>query len=113
MKRPILPEFVHVTAVEHHNTRSDISKTALVPYKWLVFNGQEKWDVYTWNKKYTKQINEIFGDLKSSRLYVLEFRAIQNMAYVLKRGRELGFDIIEYAKQFKESDIKFTNSVYY
>jgi hypothetical protein len=38
---------------------------------------------------------------------------MQNMAMMLKRGRELGFDIIEYAKQFKDEDIKFTNAVYY
>ncbi len=113
MKRPILPEYVHVKVVEHHRTRPDVSKEAVVPYKWLKYNGQEKWDAFSWNEKYINKAKEIFGAITFAKIYVLEFRAVQNMAMMLKRGRELNFNIIEYAMKFPEDEIRFTNSVYY
>jgi len=114
MKKVKLPENIHVTLVEFHKTRADVTMSAVIPSKWVKFEGQEKYSQFSWNKIYEKKINEKFGELAhTGHIYVLEFRAMQNMAMMLKRGRELNFDIIEYAKQFKDEDIKFTNAVYY
>ena len=114
LKKVKLPEYIHVWVVEFHKTHPDVKQEARIPSKWVKFEGQEKYSQFSWNKRYKNQITDTFGELAhTGHIYVLEFRAMQNMAMMLKRGRELGFDIIEYEKQFKEEDIKFTNAVYY
>ena len=36
---------------------------------------------------------------------------MQNMAFIMKSSKEIGFDVMDYYTQFKDEDIKYHNSV--
>lgn len=117
MKRPILPEKIHI--IVNNNYDYELDTTVIhnkrrfhIPYKWLVFNGQEKYIQWSWNKKYMKRINETIGRYVDGDIYVVEWNIIQDMAYLMKSSNELGFDVHSYYTQLNDEDIKYFNSTH-
>lgn len=114
MKKPKLPENVHIqlTIYGEYALYDDTDvkiNVVVIPSKWLKFNGQKNYNEWTWNEKYRTKINERFGNI-SCNIKVIEWNLIQNMAYIMKTCREIGFDINTYYTQLKDDDIKYFNS---
>ena len=114
MKRPILPEKVHIIINNDYDTATMSSEHRFyIPYKWLVFNGQEKYRQWSWNKNYMKQIKYMIGYYTmGGDIYVVEWNIIQDMAYLIKSSNELGFDVHSYYTQLNDEDVKYFNSTH-
>lgn len=61
MKRPPLPELVHVKVCVNEPYEPFEWKEFEIPYKWLVFNGYRKYTEFSWNQKYIKTIELAVG----------------------------------------------------
>ena len=115
MKRPILPEKVHIIInndYDYDTTTMSSEHRFYIPYKWLVFNGQEKYRQWSWNKNYMKQIKDMVGYHMSGDINVVEWNIVQDIAFLMKSSNELGFDANAYYTQLKDEDIKFFNATY-
>lgn len=117
MKRPILPEKVHIIIDNDYDYELNITvihnkKEFHIPYKWLVFNGLGKDIQWSWNKKYVKKINETIGRYVDGDVCVVEWNIIQDMAYLMKNSNDLGFDANAYYAQLNDKDIKYFNSTH-
>ena len=115
MKRPILPEKVHIIInndYDYDTATMSSEHRFYIPYKWLVFNGQEKYRQWSWNKNYMKQIGDMMGCCVDSNIYVVEWNIIQDVAFLMKSSNELGFDVNAYYTQLKDEDIKFFNATH-
>lgn len=115
MKAPKLPKNVHArleiygeyALYDHDDVKINVF---VIPSKWVKFNGQEQYNRWSWNEKYLTEIHERFGNI-NCRINIIEFNLMQNMAFIMKSSKEIGFDVMDYYTQFKDEDIKYHNSV--
>ena len=115
MKRPILPEKVHIIInndYDYDTATMSSEHRFYIPYRWLVFNGQEKYRQWGWNKNYMKQINDMIGYYMGGDIYVVEWNIVQDIAFLMKSSNELSFDVNAYYTQLKEKDIKYFNATH-
>ncbi len=114
--KPLLPEYVHVNLSKfegwnYHDEQNDYSyATKKIPFIWLKFNGLGLVQEWSWNKRYEKAIKAELGDFYDSDIHVVEWNITQNIAYLMKSARSMGFDPMQYYTQFADKDIKYFNS---
>lgn len=116
MKKPILPELVHVNLTksdgwDYRDMETYSHTSRIVPSVWLTFNGQGKYNEWSWNKKYEKAIKEKIGDFYGGEVHVVEWNILRSVAYLMKSARNLNFDVNSYYNQLEDKDIMYYDSI--
>lgn len=116
MEKPILPEMVHVN-INIFDTWDSLDRkmyshtSQIIPSKWLKFNGQGKYNEWSWDKKYEKDIRAKLGIFYDGEIKVVEWNILRSVAYLMKSSREIGFDVNSYYTQLEDKDIIYFDTV--
>lgn len=115
-----LPEIIHVRVGYYQESRYYMDHTDVnwvdyeIPKNWLKHGERGHSDEWTLKKTYEKKFIEMHGDeaLHQSNWQVIEWNQLQDMAIVLKKAKEIGFNnILEMAPNVNYSDAKYFNQV--
>ena len=118
-----LPETVHVSLgyeiePSYFGGPSDVDYFVVeIPKKWLQHNKRGTFYEWTIKSKYQSKFDElekthIYGHKHTEPIQVLEWNQLENIAYNLRKAKQIGFDnILEIVNEVNNEDIIYTHSV--
>ena len=111
-----LPENVHVRFGWEHEPDyfGAIPKTEyksiVIPKSWLKHGKRGSYNEWEIKKTYHKKLANAVGDqfLRSTEpLEVLEWNQLETVCYILKKAKNIGFDLLDNVSLVDENDVKY------
>lgn len=90
-------------------------RSVCVPKSWLEHRERGRYNEWTIKEEYKEELAKKFGDEflhSTERLEVLEWNQLENIAYMIKRSRYIGFDdILDRVQKVDLEDAIYTHSI--